>query len=303
MGVSNIQKLESLYPKLKKRLGEDPKSVIKDLEEMRHAMVDPRAMRVSVRGDVLGLEHPVTDWLTHFEHVPAFPPHQLAPVPVTRDLLTPLGRSPSKKGIVVSVPTSDSTYLFVRAKAPRWTHPDYAAIDLASSLLSAMNGPLWKSCRGSGLCYGVSIAVADAYGNITLEIFKSPDAFAAFEAAKSVVEGIAAGTQRIAQTDVDAAKSSMVFERVSGQNTTTSAAFLSFYQTVLHDRPDDYTRRCLQRIKAVTPDDVERVVRDWISPLFQADKSIFGASANREKTKAVAAAFTKLGYDVEQRQV
>ncbi|GAA5907574.1 hypothetical protein JCM6882_004415 [Rhodosporidiobolus microsporus] len=298
---ANRINLLKFYPAVKERLERDPQSVVKELEDMRHAMVDPRALRIHVSGDILGLSHPVKDWLKHFERVPTFPPGQLAPVLMTCDLLTPLGKHPCKKGIVVVVPSSESTYVYTRSKAPAWSHPDYVAIDVATTILSAMNSYLWKACRGPGLCYGAGIGISDKRGNIALTIFKSPDAFAAFSAAKRVVADIASGKTRIAQADVDAAHSSMIYALVSGLDTSASVASFSFFDSVLHNRPSDYMPRTLQRIKSTTAADVERVVKQWLLPLFDPATSIFGASGNAEKAAQLVRDFTKAGYEVEQR--
>lgn len=69
---------------------------------------------------------------------------QLAPIFRPRELLSPLGFKPGNKAIVYQIDNSESTYLVARSRCPDWNHPDFAAIDVACSVLSQTNGLLWN---------------------------------------------------------------------------------------------------------------------------------------------------------------
>jgi hypothetical protein len=53
-----------------------------------------------------------------------------------------------------------------------------------------------KHIRGAGLAYGASVDVEEEYGLVTFSVYRSPDAFKAFEAAGKVLQGLADGTVR-----------------------------------------------------------------------------------------------------------
>ncbi|GAA5972730.1 hypothetical protein JCM11641_002994 [Rhodosporidiobolus odoratus] len=299
---TNVISRAKLYPTLRQRLQKDPQGIIKELEAMRSSMLDPRALRLKVTGDVLSLKKPVSAWLDHFERIPPFPAQQLAPVIRTRNLLTSLGRSPAKKGVLYTLSSSESTYLLTRARCPDHEHPDFSAIALAGTCLSATNSFLWNAVRGPGLAYGAYVTADAESGVLGFLAFKSPDAFAAFAAAQKIVSSIAKGETPIKQSDVDAARSQIVFGKVSSLASLLDAANASFVDSVLFNRPPKYAQRTLERLKHVTPADVQRVIKKYILPAFDPQTSIFGATTSEGKRDELVKNFTKLGYVVEQRK-
>lgn len=79
------------------------------------------------------------------------------------------------------------------APGPDWRSHDLPALQVAVAALNATEGYLWTSIRGAGLAYGASIAVSLETKALTFVVFKSPDAFAAFAAAKSLVDSLLSG--------------------------------------------------------------------------------------------------------------
>ncbi|GAA6040381.1 hypothetical protein JCM8097_007588 [Rhodosporidiobolus ruineniae] len=309
----NLLRRVELYPELQKRLLSDPKSVVKELEELRWKMLDPRCMRMHVSGDVLSLDRPASTWADHFRHVPPMRADQLLSVPRTCELLTEVGEKPAKMGVVYTLSSSESSYLVVRARAPTWTHPDHAAVRVAAACLSAENSYLWKAIRGPGLAYGATVSIDAEAGLANFVVFKSPNALAAFEEGKKVVERIASGETPITQLDVDLAKSSVVFNLVASQSTPASAASTSFYESVVLEWPERYAETCLRRIErqhtyrffrqGVTLADVQRAIQRWLLPLFTPTSSIFAATANADKVRELVAGFSRLGWDVEKQSL
>ena len=57
-----------------------------------------------------------------------------------------MGKHPSKKGIVVNLPTIESTFVTVTGRGPQgWFHPDNPAMYVAIQILNADEGFFWVS--------------------------------------------------------------------------------------------------------------------------------------------------------------
>ncbi|GAA5957539.1 hypothetical protein JCM3765_001175 [Sporobolomyces pararoseus] len=289
------------YPELKERLDKDPRSVVQELEHLRTSLLDARAMKFSVVGDISKLDHPSSTWLDCFEEVESFPASQFRKLFRPRELLTPLGFKPAKQAIVYRIDNSESTYLTARSRCPDWNHPDFAAIDLACSVLSQTNGLLWNVTRTAGLCYGSSISNAVESGFLGLSIYRSPDAITALAAIRKLLVDISSKRVRISKPEVEAAKSEVAFGTVESESTPNKAASNSFFDTVILNKPRRFSQLYLAQIERVTVDDVHRVIETWVVPLTDSRTSIVGATTSPAKTSSLVGGLTKLGYNVEQR--
>ncbi|GAA5923094.1 uncharacterized protein JCM15063_003529 [Sporobolomyces koalae] len=299
---SNAISLIQYYPQLKLRLDENPSSVVAELEKMRMCLLDARAMRGWVRGQISALKKPSSSWLQFFEPVPAFPLSQLSPIFRTRELLSPVGSSPRGDAIVYRIDNSESSYLTARARCPDWTHPDFAALDCATTLLSQSNGLLWQVTRTAGLCYGAWINSSVERGLLSLTIFRSPDALAALQAIRSLLQTVAEGKKAISLTDLEAAKSQIAYRAVADASTPSQAASSSFEDTVILKKPRGFSRKYLAYVQAVSVEDVHRVIDTWIAPLTNPHTSIVGAATSPSSKSALVAGLTQLGYQVVERK-
>lgn len=81
------------------------------------------------------------------------------------------------------------------AKGPRgWDHPDVPALNVAQSVLNAMESYLWKSIRGAGLAYGAHVTIDQESGFVGFRVYRSPNAMKAFKEASKIMCSIADGT-------------------------------------------------------------------------------------------------------------
>lgn len=123
--------------------------------------------------------------------------------------------------ILYGLSSIESSFAYHVAKGPdSWTHPDQPALTVARAVLNAMEGFLWKFIRGAGLAYGASISHDIESGLISYrvrfhllatfatvsanlvefeceQIFKSPDSYAAFTAAQSLIDQLVSGKVRL----------------------------------------------------------------------------------------------------------
>lgn len=95
-------------------------------------VTDPRAMRISVKGDILSLSKPSTAWVNHFEKVEKFDPSQLKKVTFAKDCLSPLGLSPARTMVVFGVSSIESCFGYHVAKGT--VAPVYLSHSLALTL-------------------------------------------------------------------------------------------------------------------------------------------------------------------------
>ena len=78
---------------------------------------------------------------------------ELDPIRVSGDALSEMGKQPSKAGIVVSLPTIESTFVWVTGRGPQgMLHPDYAALYVAVQLLNADEGFFWVRTSTTKAC-------------------------------------------------------------------------------------------------------------------------------------------------------
>ncbi|BGO99155.1 hypothetical protein NBRC10513v2_000259 [Rhodotorula toruloides] len=297
----NLLTRVDIFPKLLERLKSDAKGLIRDLEKLQETMLDPRAMRMHVSGDVMSLPKPTSPWARYFQRLQPFPEKQLAHLLRSRDLLTDVGKHPARKAVFYTIPSSESTYLVTRCACPDWSAPDYQGLSVAAAALGTANGLLWNAVRGNGLAYGAGMGLNVEAGMLGFNVFRSPDAFAAFEAARDLVDNIVSGKVKITEGDVEAAKSSLAYLHLASMNTLASVASVSF-EAVIFGRPSHCVQRSLEKMKAVTLKDVLDAIELHIVKLFDPKSSIMAVSTNEEKRAELVANFRKAGYEVEEHR-
>ncbi|GAA5882625.1 hypothetical protein JCM3774_005663 [Rhodotorula dairenensis] len=300
LGTAPVQ--AQLYTAYQQQLNCDPKKLVADLVKQRHLVTGQSSMRFSVRGDVKSFAHPIAVWIEHFPAREPLKVAELAKLVHLADNLTPLGAEPSKKGVLYVIASTQSTCICAKARGVKYDHVDRGALEVASACLSATNSFLWNACRGPGLCYGASIDVDVEMGQVGLNIWNSPDVFAAWTAARQCVESIASGKITIKETDLVAAKSNLIFGHANALSTAAAAANASFVSRVILERPANWDRVEMQHIQKVTLADVVSAIRKWILPLFASETSIIGLSTSPAKEEDLYRNFKKQGYELERRK-
>ncbi|KAI0652259.1 Metalloenzyme, LuxS/M16 peptidase-like protein [Trametes meyenii] len=287
-------------PKLAQQLQESPADVLKDFEEIRKYLTDPTGVRISVNGNILSLKEPRSAWARHFGQ--ALPAGELAPLRLAIDTVSPVGKNPIKKAVVVSLPTIESAFATHTAKGVQgWAHPEYPAIRVAVEVLNATESYLWRYIRGSGLAYGASCGLDLEAGFVSFSLYRSSNSIEAFKQAASVIKGLTDGSIALDETVLDAAKSSIVFGVAKGVSTPGRAALMSFINQGLKDVPQNFNVDLLEKFQAITKDDVLAVLRKYFLPLFDAQSSVAVVVIAPSKAEGVAQELGKAGFEVEQR--
>ncbi|KAG8742736.1 hypothetical protein FRC12_015287 [Ceratobasidium sp. 428] len=196
-------------PELAKRLQEKPEEVINDMKEFRQYVTGGSGLRFSVTGNVVALKRPRSAWKDSFKNIQA---DHLEPISWSKDVLSSLGKHPTKKGVVVSLPTIESSYATHTSKSIiGFDHPEYPALRLACEVLDGTESFLWKLIRGSGLAYGANMVLDVEAGHLSFTLYRAPDSYKAFQAGAKAVQGLVDGSIELNETALDAAKSSLVF--------------------------------------------------------------------------------------------
>ncbi|GAC99682.1 hypothetical protein PHSY_007285 [Pseudozyma hubeiensis SY62] len=314
--ANSILNLVKTMPELQDKLNSDPEKVVADFERIRSTLVRPENLRVSVSGDILALERPKSAWSEHFTRVEWVQgsPKDTLPVPWSKDMLTKLGKNPSRKGLITALPTVESSYSYFTSKGiPSYTHPDGPALVTTITILNAMESYLWRYIRGAGLAYGASIASNPESELIHFSLYRSPDSAKAFLEAKKVIQALCVDKSssrsgddlvlEIDETTLESAKSSLHFNVAEAEGTVSGAAQESFFDQVLKQAPKNRGKLLLEAVREVKLEDVRECLKKYILPLFDAETSTAAVVAPVGKVEEMKRKLEEAGYAMEMVEI
>lgn len=248
-------------------LNTSSETIISQLTSIRSHLAQHSNFRVLVIANVEALPKPVSSWKILTSHLDTSQP--LIPLESRISRLTPTGLSPGSSAYIIPLPTIDSSFAVANSHGPSsLLDPCVPALMVALSYLDAVEGPLWTSVRGTGLAYGVSFSRSTESGHLYFEVYRSPNAFAAFSASKSVIEGFVSGKTEFEALALEGAISGIVLGIASGQASMASAAQGSFIRQVIRGLPADWNELILERVRAVKVSEIKDVMRDVVLPIF-----------------------------------
>ena len=268
---------KALYLKrVKSFLKSEPHEIVSRLENFRKSLCQFGNFRVVVIADLEKLKQPVSSWksiLPELKIDPSRPP-PLAPLGRRLDRLSPVGLNPGRSSHVVPMTTIDSSYASASARGPTsYTDPSLPALMVAMAYLNAVEGPLWTAVRGTGLAYGTSMSYDINSGFTHIDVYRSPDAYGAFKAARNVVQGHIDGTIPFDPLMLEGSISSIVVGFANEQGTLASAAVASFVRQVMRGLPEDYMQVMLKKVRDIDVDQIKASLRDVVFDVFRPDKS------------------------------
>jgi Zn-dependent M16 (insulinase) family peptidase len=296
--------VKAIYMKrLKKLLAKEPETVLSWLETLRKSLFTFNNLRALVIANVEKLPDPVEAWKPLITGMDTKSP--LLPLVKMSQRLSPDGHNPGTYGaVIVPMPTIDSSFLLSSARGPTSpTDPIIPSLMVAISFLEAVEGPLWVAVRGKGLAYGSGFKRDPDGGFVQFSVYRSPDAYRAFAAAKAVVESYINGEAKFEQHALEGAISGIVvgfavsiiplfkFPRDSldrcsicsrdirknadsqlhvqdEQSTMSTAGQYHFVNGVIKGVDDDYNSRILKAVRDVTVDEIKKVMKDVLMPAF-----------------------------------
>lgn len=261
--------VQAVYLKrLKRLLKSNPDDVIANFERLRKCLFTFENMRGLVSADVANLHNPVSAWKPLIAKLDTSKP--LLPINPQLDYYSEKAKAPGSIAYIVPMPTVDSSFGYFTTKAlGGHAHPRLPALLLALNYLDAADGPLWIAVRGSGLAYGTNFIYSQQTGLLKLSIYRSPDAYKAFEAARAVVSSFAQGDLPIDSFTLEGAVSNLVLSFANEQTTIVSAGLLGFINPVILGIPRDYGKQLLRDVRNVTAYDVVLAMKELVMPIFQ----------------------------------
>jgi Zn-dependent M16 (insulinase) family peptidase len=266
--------VKAVYMKrLKKLLAKDPKAVISSFEALRNSLFTFNNMRVLVIANVDELPDPVGAWEALISGLETSAP--VLPIVKQADRLSSDGRNPGQFGaVIVPMPTIDSSFLLSSSTGPTsYTDPILPALLVAISLLEAVEGPLWTAVRGTGLAYGASFRRDPDGGFVQFSVYRSPDAYRAFNAAKGVLETFISGTREIEEYELEGAISGIVVGFADEQTTMATAGQFHFVNSVIREVDSEYNTRMLKLVREVGREQIKSVMKDVLHPVFTPGKA------------------------------
>jgi Zn-dependent M16 (insulinase) family peptidase len=260
--------VKALYLKrIKSLLKHDPETVLEKLESLRTHLCTFPNLRVLVIADLEKLKHPVSSWTPFLKGLDTS--QDLNPLGRRLNRLSHAGQHPGDLAYIVPMPTIDSSFLSATARGPTtFADPKLPALMVAMSYLNAVEGPLWVAVRGTGLAYGTTMMYDIESGYVSLDVYRSPDAFRAFEASKNVVEEFMSGKTRFDELMLEGAVSGIVVAFANEQQTLAGAATASFVRQVMKRLPDNYQEKMLKRVREITVLEIQAALREQVWPMF-----------------------------------
>lgn len=260
--------VKALYLKrISAQLAAAPSEVVSRLEELRNTFCKLENFRILVIADITKLTNPVSAWKPFVEGMKFT--GTLAPIDHRKQRLTPQGAKPGGVAHVVPLPTIDSSFSIHVALGPdNPNHPDLPAMLLAMAYLDAVEGPLWRAVRGTGLAYGTGFSRNIDAGHVQFSVYRSPDAYKAWAASRKVLTDHIDGTVAFDKFSLEGALSSIVVQFADDESSMSAAAQVSFINQVIHQQSKDYNMELLKKIRAIGVEDLKQVLREVLLPVF-----------------------------------
>ncbi|KXN89943.1 hypothetical protein AN958_04947 [Leucoagaricus sp. SymC.cos] len=287
---------------LSQELQTNPDRTIATFNEIRKYLTDPSGVRFSVTGDVLQLKAPRSTWAKYFNDV--LPASSLAPVTLTHDTLSSIGREPVRKAVVMKLPTIESSYVMHSTKSiSGFSRDEYPALRVTMEVLNATESYLWRYIRGSGLAYGAYVSLDVEAGLLSFSLYRSSNSMAGYEEAAKVVKGLVNGTIELDQTVIDSAKSSMVYGVTKGISTPGRAATVSFINQALKGVSKDHGVELLEKYQDITKEHILDTLKKYFLPLFDPSSSVAIVVTAPSKAEEIGSGLHSLGFEVTQREL
>lgn len=259
----------SYLKRILKLLKTSPQTVIDKLESLRKHILTFSNMRVLAIANFETLPNPVSTFKVLTDAIKPGPNPTLNPLDSRKAVLSTLGQNPG--GTAYLVPMSiDSSFAVLTARGPdSYSHPQLPALMVAIAYLDAVEGPMWTAVRGTGLAYGSGFFRDYELGLLKFRIYKSPNAFSAFEVAKQQIQQYGDGTKAFDKLSLEGAVSSIVRDFVDKKADIVDAAKQSFIDLSVTGVGADWSKRMLAEVRKVGEEDVRKVMSEVLAGLFE----------------------------------
>ena len=293
--------VKALYLRgVKRLLEDDPSAILAQLEEMRGSLFRFSNIRVLVIANIEKLPKPVSTWEILQSRLDGS--KVLNPLESRLARLSEAGKNPGNLSYIVPMPTIDSSFALSVSKGPSSLQdPRLPALIVALSYLDAVEGPMWTAVRGTGLAYGTSFSRHTESGQISFNVYRSPNAFRAFETSKTVVEGFVSGSTEFEPLALEGAISSIVLSFANSQSTMSMTAQMSFVRQVIRGLPPGWNDMMLAKVREVEVAEIRQVMKEIVMPIFDAKTANLIVTCAPIMEQPLLEALKGLGFSPEVR--
>ncbi|KAF2710282.1 zinc metalloprotease-like protein [Pleomassaria siparia CBS 279.74] len=292
--------VKALYLKrILKLLKTDPDQVISKLESLRKHLLTFSNLRVLAIADLTTLPNPVSTFKHLTDVIKPGSSPTVNPVDDRKAVLSDIGRKPGGVAYLVTLPIDSSFAVLTSAGPNSYTSPLLPPLMVALAYLDAVEGPMWQSIRGTGLAYGTNFFRDIETGLLKFRIYKSPNAFSAFEKARTVIKEYGNGTRSFEKLALEGAISTLVKEFVDEKATIVDAARGGFIDLVIRGVDKDYSDWVLREVRKVTEDDVRNILNEVVANVFEPTKADLVVTCGGVMVDGLKKNFEDAGFKIQ----
>ncbi|PSN60396.1 zinc metalloprotease-like protein [Corynespora cassiicola Philippines] len=289
--------------KILKLLKTEPQQVIERLEALRKNLLTFSNLRVLAVANFNKLENPVTTFRHLTEAIKPGPSPSINPIDDRKAVLSDIGRNPGGAHYVIPMPI-DSSFAVLTSRGPdSYKSSQLPPLAVAQAYLDAVEGPMWQSIRGTGLAYGTNFFRDLETGLLKFRIYKSPNAFSAYEKARDVIKEYGNGTRKFDKLALEGAISSLVRDFVDEKATMVDAARGGFVDLVIRRVGKDYSDWMLREVRKVTEDDVKKILNEVVAGVFDPKKADLVVTCGGTMVEGLQKNFEDAGFEVKVKQL
>ncbi|RMD44328.1 hypothetical protein DV735_g857, partial [Chaetothyriales sp. CBS 134920] len=291
--------VQAIYLKrIKKLLASEPEAVVAKLEQLRSALCRFANFRALVIADVDKLSKPVSSWSSLLKELDTTEP--LIPLGSRGSRLSDAGLQTGNHSYIVPMATIDSSFLFALARGPSsWQDGRIPALMVACAYLNAVEGPLWVAARGSGLAYGVNVNYDIESGFVSLDVYRSPDAYKAFLASRDCIQKFISHEVELEELMLEGAVSSVVVAFANEQQHYAAAATSTFVKQVMRKLPEDFNEDLLRKVRQVSKEEVIRSMDETLGEIWRRGKSDVICTCAPSLADGIRAGLEEMGIKAE----
>lgn len=299
--VTNVYKQTEFLENILKRLENDPETVVSEMNQFRDHITDANRLRIHVFGNIFSQKDVVNPWKSIFLVDGKEKVTQLQKLTFDRELLLDsVLKDGNKTSVALGLRSTDSGFLTQIAPGiTNFNDPDRSTLLVVIELLSCLEGPLWTNIRGKGLAYGYNIRNAVSNGLVYFSLHRSGNLPSAYEESYKIVNEYKDGIRVITKESLEAAKAGVIYQLLKRQSSTEIAAICSFLFT-LQNSPQNMNATQLKQCEGVDSEQAIEILKKYIVPLFDSEKSISVIISNPSKLESLCKDFSSFrNYEIK----
>lgn len=299
---------ENFYRELMQKIDDGKFSEIAaDINIIKEKLFNVKNVKLFLTGGCSKLSKPVSSW-SKFAKEFSGPDLErnlnLDRIPRSFQFKSEIGQRCSGHAFLVTTPASDTTHLISMTPIPTdYSDIDIARIALASEILTAMEGPLWRGVRGSGLAYDAAIRRMVESGFLTFVVYRGADAQQAWETTKKIVHDYAFEKANIDNIAIDNAIAGIVNSLVKAESNNHDAAVNKVIDNIFKKRGPNYARSFLKTLNTITKDDLVLTLKKYFVPLFEPKNSLIFSCLPTTTAPGFQEFLEKTGYEVALEEI